>query len=505
MTRKFVKSKKSVPESNVDYIKSLCESLKTKKTETFIPSSIIDNSNELNSDTEYNTEHNNKEKNNKEKNNKEKNLEQNIDKDTNEILNKLNEKSEEKEESYMDKLISPGLKEQVGQLLMYAMSNPQGIGRLLENIKSSVDNVSDNINPDAFSKKATDISNYYHNVNLALKYNEMMKMMVSKYWDSFVFREDMNNFDIHVEGNQFNQLLKKIWDLMKLILCEIAACNLDDLVCSIPSCSGIQFETYSSILEDQQRYLLILKELGYPEITCYGKSKINLEKIKYNYRDIRYFYYDIISKLQRKFVSTLRKNLKFYFDELEKLFNNLKSKNLDNETVLEPLKEYLKTHTAQELYNLSEYPSGVNIPTNYPFSEFKHLLEEILELEIGVYQYLDEFNIELNLNSNIDKSRVLSSLFITKFANLNLNEYNFLASFIDKISDDLTNLHPVKIYADLVKQSQKSDMSEEYLPCYFDYISTIYNKDKLKNLINYSLEMILLNYLIFYTKNINSS
>merc|ERR1711871_1685232 len=117
---------------------------------------------------------------------------------------------------------------QMQQLLLYFMSNPEALPKIIDNIHTTIDNFTDSLNPtNLFNRKRPcNIQKYFSNVNLVLKYIEMLKIIELKYKQTLEFKCSSDDFDLDVEAKYFNDHLNKIWDMVKLILCELSALKL---------------------------------------------------------------------------------------------------------------------------------------------------------------------------------------------------------------------------------------------------------------------------------------
>jgi len=171
---------------------------------------------------------------------------------------------------------------QMQQLLLYFMSNPEALPKIIDNIHTTIDNFTDSLNPtNLFNRKRPcNIQKYFSNVNLVLKYIEMLKIIELKYKQTLEFKCSSDDFDLDVEAKYFNDHLNKIWDMVKLILCELSALKLNKFTCSVPQCGDINFDSSDLFIRSTKDYRKALQKIGFATLSNgdVNNTKIILDK-----------------------------------------------------------------------------------------------------------------------------------------------------------------------------------------------------------------------------------
>jgi len=186
------------------------------------------------------------------------------------MMNKTNESTES----------SGTTKNELSQMLMYFMQNPQQLSVVIDRLQGMVDNVTDKFDPTNFFKrrKPYDMKKGYIVMNLVLKYMDLLELMQMKYDENLNLKCQNGLLDLTIDGEYFNNHLNKLWNMMKLILVEISRLRIDGLKASLSCNEDIKFESPQLFVQPQKSYQDLLECIGFKQDE---NGKLDLSKIYY--------------------------------------------------------------------------------------------------------------------------------------------------------------------------------------------------------------------------------
>ena len=327
--------------------------------------------------------------------------------------------------------------EQMQALFFHFLTHPQALTNTLDQINGTIDNFTENLNPNTIFKKKRPFSirKVFTNVNLVLKYIEMLKIIEMKYKQTLEFRCQSDDFNIKIEGRYFNEHIRKTWDMITLILSELSALKLYDFVSSVPQCH-IRFDTNSLFTRDQVGYKDGLELIGLAE----SNNEIDTTKIvlkrEYSYKILK----GTLIESQRSIVDAIRKVLHskyIYFknaldcvcscdsdeeDNINNLFNTvyLAGIDFDNGYVnsLDNISDPTNNPTNNDaITNLNTALNATNISAN----EFKDIILAAKEIFVEIYKITNEIykNNVTQLNNDLDGNNDIEN-----------DSYNYIAEII---------------------------------------------------------------------------
>jgi hypothetical protein len=224
--------------------------------------------------------------------------------------------TEDESDSSSEKTEKKGqMSEQMQQLFFYFLTNPQALTKTIDQINNTIDSFTDNLNPNTIfrKRKPVNIRKFFSNVNLVLKYIEMLKIIEMKYKQTLEFRCQSEDFDLTTEATEFNHHLRKIWDMINLILAELSALRLQDFVSTVPQCGDIRFDTSSLFTKNQRLLHTSLQKIGFSETN--NTADLTEIVLKSEYSSV--ILTKAITESQRATVASIRGLLSAKYTELK--------------------------------------------------------------------------------------------------------------------------------------------------------------------------------------------
>lgn len=225
---------------------------------------------------------------------------------------------------------------QLQQLILYFLTNPDSLPKLIDTVNNTIDSFTDNLNPTKLlgRNRPLRIQKYFSNVNLVLKYIEMLKIIELKYKQTLEFRCNCDDFDLNDEAIYFNDHLNKIWDMVKLIICELSALRLNNITCTTPQCEDIQFRSSDLFVKDNKNYKKILEKIGF---ATDAQNNLDTTKIKLDPTCTKILLINTISQHQRIIVNAFRKYMNSPYNNLESEIKNASAESDVNKAVWEKI------------------------------------------------------------------------------------------------------------------------------------------------------------------------
>ena len=244
---------------------------------------------------------------------------------------------------------------QLQQLILYFLTNPDSLPKLIDSVSNTIDSLTDNLNPTKiFSrKKPLRIQKYFANVNLVLKYIEMLKIIELKYKQTLEFKCNCDEFELETEALYFNDHLNKIWDMVKLIICELSALKLDDFTCSVPQCGDVKFDSSDLFLRSNKDYKNILQKMGFATL---ADGTLNNDKIILDLTCSKTLLINTIKQHQRMMLNGFRKYMETNYHNFQDSFRLISSNTDNNKDIWNKLKDAVDAGT--NFTNLKDYKNA---------------------------------------------------------------------------------------------------------------------------------------------------
>ena len=217
---------------------------------------------------------------------------------------------------------------QMQQLILYFLTNPDSLPKLIDSIHSTIDNFTDHLNPTAIfnRQRPLRLEKYFSNVNLVLKYIEMLKIIELKYKQTLEFKISCDDFELETEAKYFNDHLNKIWDMVKLIICELSALKLNKFSCSVPQCGDVKFDSSDLFIRNNKDYQKILQKIGFATNT---DGTIKNASIILDQECSKILLIDTILKHQRMMLYAYRKYMETPYSNLKTAISTGTTNNAD--------------------------------------------------------------------------------------------------------------------------------------------------------------------------------
>ena len=219
-----------------------------------------------------------------------------------------------------DSIEKSNTKNEISQLIMYFVQNPQQLNVMIDRLQGMVDNVTDKFDPTNFFKrrKPYDMKKGYIIMNLVLKYMDLLELMECKYDENISLKCQNGLLYLSVDGEYFNNHLNKLWSMIKLILVEVSQLKIDGLKASVPYCDDIKFESPQLFVQPQKSYQDILESIGFKQN---DEGSLDLDKICYP-EDVKNLIIDSIYSAQIGTIIALRNHLNNKYMDLVTLVKN---------------------------------------------------------------------------------------------------------------------------------------------------------------------------------------
>jgi len=377
---------------------------------------------------------------------------------------------------------------QLQQMILYFLTNPDSLPKLIDSVNNTIDSFTDNLNPTKLlgRNRPLRIQKYFSNVNLVLKYIEMLKIIELKYKQTLEFRCNCDDFVLEDESTYFNDHLNKIWDMVKLIICELSALRLNSITCSTPQCEDIKFNSADLFVKDNKNYKKILERIGFATEAdgSMDNSKIFLEQAA-----SKTLLINTISQHQRIMVNGFRKYMNNAYQEFEnsmahinqdiitsiencitesKTFDNMKTVEDGTDVSSDALLTALKTQVdAVTSFNLTKFLDTLKTVVKRAYSFTTDQLKATganNHYALGV-NYGTEFDYVTEIATTIKTDTLLGALYVVKKSSNTLKDK--IEDLVEKLlksgkasndfTADLVNLSEIRAL------SSKCELSEEYL------------------------------------------
>ena len=397
--------------------------------------------------------------------------------------NEENEENEEKKEEPT----------QLQQLILYFLTNPDSLPKLIDTVNNTIDSFTDNLNPTKLlgRNRPLRIQKYFSNVNLVLKYIEMLKIIELKYKQTLEFRCNCDDFVLEDEAIYFNDHLNKIWDMVKLIICELSALRLNSITCTTPQCEDIKFNSSDLFVKDNKNYKKILERIGFATV---ADGSMDNNKVYLDQDASKNLLVNTISQHQRMMVNGFRKYMGNAYLELEnsmahinqaiitaieaciaggKTFAQMKTVEDGTDVSADALLTALKTAVnAVTSFNLTKFLDSLKVVVNRAYS---FTTDQLKASSTAGVNTADHYALGVNYGTNFDyvteiattikTDKLLGALYVVKKSSNTLKDEieNLVEKLLKsgKTSNDFTfsavNLSEIRAL------SSKCELSEEYL------------------------------------------
>ncbi|VVU94730.1 hypothetical protein CPAV1605_455 [seawater metagenome] len=292
---------------------------------------------------------------------KQKKEDENIDiNDLREKIKRAQEEMQEEKQRTEDQAAASGetpevkksaMSEEMQKLFFYFLQNPSMLSKTIDQINNTIDQLTDQLNPNAIfqRRKPIMVRKYFQNVNLVLKYIEMLKIIEMKYKQTIELRVQSEDFSLKNEAKEFNDHLKKIWNMVNLILAELSALKINDFVSTVPQCGNIKFDTSQLFQKDQSYLQSQLSNLGFST----KNNAISTTSIVLPNEQSEALVKNTIIEIQRSVKYAIRQVLQPYYVDLQAALESSCSSSSvseDNiEAVLDALTNYANDTTHNDL------------------------------------------------------------------------------------------------------------------------------------------------------------
>jgi hypothetical protein len=204
--------------------------------------------------------------------------------DINVLKKNMKKNADEPAKTYIESLFNQdkmkSTMDQVQQLVTYFVSNPQAFSKFITQISAMVDNLTEKFDPVSLFNKEKSLDTKKSNIamNLALKYIELLKLMQSKFIENLNYKCENNVFVFDQDAVLFNSHLSKVWNIVKMILCEMIILKVDEISCFGDKKCDITLDAPQLFILPQEMYQHTLECIGFPQVD----NKIDSSKVYYS-------------------------------------------------------------------------------------------------------------------------------------------------------------------------------------------------------------------------------
>ena len=243
---------------------------------------------------------------------------------------------------------------QLQQLILYFLTNPDSLPKLIDSINLTIDNFTDNLNPtNIFNRqRPLRLEKYFSNVNLVLKYIEMLKIIELKYKQTLEFKISCDDFELTTEAKYFNDHLNKVWDMVKLIICELSTLRLNKFRCTAPQCGDVKFDSSDLFIRNNKDYKKILQKIGFPTDTA---GNIKTSEIVLDQDCSKFLLSETILKNQRMMLYAFRKYMETSYNNLKTAISTGTTNNDDTKDIWNKLDTAITSNTLADVRNARTY------------------------------------------------------------------------------------------------------------------------------------------------------
>ncbi len=312
-------------------------------------------------------------------------LREKIKKAQEEMQKEENRKSEEESSTKESSdTARSNMSEEMQKLFFYFLQNPSMLSKTIDQINNTIDQLTDQINPNVIfnRRKPIVVRKYFPNVNLVLKYIEMLKIIEMKYKQTIELRVQSDDFQLVNEAKEFNDHLIKIWNMINLILAELSALKINDFVSTVPQCGNIRFDTSHLFQKDQSYLQKQLQNLGFKT----KNSQVTADSIKLPIENSENLLKRTIMEIQSTTIFAIRQVLRPYYIDLQNVLESSCSSTSSTENAIEDVINQLSVLASSPIStNLSSYTitAESNASATSELDKLKHLMSLATTVDVN--------------------------------------------------------------------------------------------------------------------------